>query len=450
MPVVVPRSAWLPRGDTLPTAEWRRRHRILAVVVVAHVPALLAVGLAEGRGPVLAGGAALLPLLPLLLARVSPRRGWGALCTALALLTCSLMLVELSGGAAEADFHSFFAVALIALYQDWLISALAVGVVGLEHVGGPWLGRSSVHVGAVLATTAALLLFWHAAETARAREEAYRRRLMEGQDSVVGQLARAERMREDLLATATHEYRTPLTVIRSAAQLLQRKGDRLSAEQRDLLLDGLLRHADRLQRLVENTLAASGVPRVTCLEPVVLLDVLEQVVDVVREARPRGRQSPEVQLLVDPGVVVQADTASLRQALANLVDNGVVHARPRGVVLVTASVEREPVGEADVAVLVVANEPREDLPPDPTGLFRPWVRGDSSATRSSEGAGLGLYVARRLLEGTGASCTLDQAEGWVRAEVRLPLGAGPGLVDPGRGGQEASAATAGPLVGAPA
>jgi len=412
--------SWLPSGDRLPAAEWASRHRLLCWLLLLHVPAIAACALATGHS-VGSGVAWALPPLALLgLARLVPsRRRPAGLAVALGLLAASALLVHLAQGRTDLRFHYVVAVTLVALYQDWAVFGLALAVVGgqdaVSAAAGSPLPWGPARVLFLLALCVALTLFWHANSSAGQREEAYRRRLLEGQDSVVAQLESAERLRRDLVATVSHEYRTPLTAIRGAAQLLRTRGDRLTDQQEKQILDGLLRHTDRLQRLVENMLVASGAIRpARCNSPCRLGDVVAAAVTAVADGRPVGGGATRVHSLVTDDLWVAADPAALDQALANLVDNAVVHARPGSEVLATAS------REEDGVVLVVANEPRRRLPEDTATLFDAFACGDSSATRETQGAGLGLFTARRLLEACGGTLRLDQEEGWVRAEARLP------------------------------
>ncbi|MEA2321008.1 MAG: hypothetical protein QOD81_858 [Solirubrobacteraceae bacterium] len=118
----------------LPDHLWRKRHRAIVAVLLAHVPGLLAFGLAQGYafghllldvGPVIALGAiAAAPRVP------ARGRMVGA---SLGLVTCSAMLVHLWGGAIEAHFHFFVVIGLLTLYQDWLPFLVAIAYVVLHH-----------------------------------------------------------------------------------------------------------------------------------------------------------------------------------------------------------------------------------------------------------------------------------------------------------------------------
>ena len=71
------------------------------------------------------------------------------------------------------------------------------------------------------------------------------------------QLRRLEATREDLLATISHEFRTPLTAIQGAALTLRKHGDRLDRPEPTAILDAVIANAERLGRLLENMLTAA-------------------------------------------------------------------------------------------------------------------------------------------------------------------------------------------------
>jgi signal transduction histidine kinase len=126
---------FLPRGDTLPDAVWKKRHRFLVGLLAAHVLALPIFAMAMGFSVVdsiLAGG-----LLPGTLALAGflisgPRKVCAGLVS-LGLLSCSALLVYFSGGYIEAHFHFFIVIVILGLYEDWLPFALALVFVELHH-----------------------------------------------------------------------------------------------------------------------------------------------------------------------------------------------------------------------------------------------------------------------------------------------------------------------------
>jgi PAS domain S-box-containing protein len=186
----VPSTRRLPHGARLPLEEWRTRHRILATVIAVHLPALWVYALLTGHG-VAHATASLLPVAALL-----GVAGWGrgrrvrSLAAATGLLSCSAAAVHLSDGLVEAHFHYFVAVALVALYEEWLVYVVAIGFVVLQHGimgslepghvfghpdGNPWLW-TGVHTVFIAALCATQLAFWRVSTRAQERHQGTLRR----------------------------------------------------------------------------------------------------------------------------------------------------------------------------------------------------------------------------------------------------------------------------------
>src|SRR3954451_22793458 len=141
----------LPRGQTLPLEIWARRHRALALIAWAHVPALFVFGLVTHHSP----AAGLVTVLPIavfsaLAGAGSLRRRERAAMVCLALLTSSAMLVHLWHGRIEGHFHFFVMVALLATYEEWFPYLLAFLYVLVHHglMGALDAGSVYDHAGA--------------------------------------------------------------------------------------------------------------------------------------------------------------------------------------------------------------------------------------------------------------------------------------------------------------
>ncbi|HEX2233824.1 MAG TPA: hypothetical protein VHG69_10735 [Thermoleophilaceae bacterium] len=125
---------WLPRGQMLPEHIWRRRHRTIVWLLWAHVPALFAFGLAQGQPVVhllqevgLVAAAAWLAAMERCSTKVR------VIAASFGLISCSAILVHLSGGYIEAHFHFFVMIGVLTLYQDWIPFLVAIAYVVLHH-----------------------------------------------------------------------------------------------------------------------------------------------------------------------------------------------------------------------------------------------------------------------------------------------------------------------------
>ena len=435
-PSRVPASApaWLPHGALLREQDWQWRHKAVGLVIAAHIPVLAAWALLTAHSDL---WQVLLALIPLVVAARVPALGRQLRCLAgtLGLLVCSALVVHLAHESPEAHFHFFVTVAVIALYQDWALYALAILFVLLHHGGVVLLtggdgeltwALAGVHAAAVVAESAVLVMFWRAhelsrqaeesawraAERARTAAEQARVELTEGQDSVQARIEATDRIRDDLIGTVSHEFRTPLTGIRGAALTLLKRGDRLDKENRDRMLTAILDQQERLSRLLENMLLAATA---TAVDPDASTAVDAVAAEVAMLAAGQRGATP-VSVLVEPGLTARIDRQALHQVLANLVDNALQHGAPGSTPLVAGGQDEQGVW------VTVSNEGRVLDLTRKGQLFQPFTQISTGATRDREGIGVGLYVVRRLVEVYGGTVDVQSDSGWVTVEVRLSPG----------------------------
>ncbi len=124
----------LPEGGKLPEFAWEARHGGIVALLWLHVPAILLFGVAVGLHPAHVG----LETVPiasaaLLAKRLCHHRTASTVVASIGLMTCSAVLVHLSGGVIEAHFHFFVMVTIIILYQDWVPFLLSIAYVVAHH-----------------------------------------------------------------------------------------------------------------------------------------------------------------------------------------------------------------------------------------------------------------------------------------------------------------------------
>ena len=172
----------LPHGKTLPDEQWRARHRALVWLLWAHVVALPVVALLYGMSlpHALLEGAVVAVFGVVAELGLGGRRA-RALVVVFGLLTCSAVLVHITGGLIEAHFHFFVMVAALSLYEDWVPFLVAVAYVLFEHgimaafidhdavfnhPGSSWKW-AAVHSAFIAALSIACLVNWRASEAQR-------------------------------------------------------------------------------------------------------------------------------------------------------------------------------------------------------------------------------------------------------------------------------------------
>ena len=214
---------------------------------------------------------------------------------------------------------------------------------------------------------------------------------------------RLEQLKNDFVSTVSHEFRTPLTGLYGAVLTLRERGDELSAGVRAELLATLSDQVERLARLIEDLLVASGIESERLLLAEDRFDAAALTREVVEEAR-LTYETARVQLVEAEEAHVVGDPVRTRQVLENLIDNAVKYAE-RGPVRV--AVER---GEG-VVVFCVSDE-GPGIPEDrQERIFEKFYRSDVQMEGGVGGAGLGLYISRELVRRMGGRLRVESSGG---------------------------------------
>jgi signal transduction histidine kinase len=228
-----------------------------------------------------------------------------------------------------------------------------------------------------------------------------------GEDSVwVVRDATELREREALLTELSHELRTPVTVIVGYARLLlDEEVGPLNEVQRRFLQQsarGAQRLVDLIGRILEAAAHARGGVELECADAP-LGPTVAAVVELVAPLLEQKHLSLEVAL--DPTAArARFDALRVEQVLSNLIGNAIRHAPPGSTISVTSA--KRPRGFVEVAV---ADEGPGVAPGDRERIFQPYVRGGDR--RRPGGLGLGLAIAKRLVEAHGGNIGVREAAG---------------------------------------
>jgi signal transduction histidine kinase len=214
------------------------------------------------------------------------------------------------------------------------------------------------------------------------------------------------REREALLTELSHELRTPVTVIAGYARLLlSEEVGPLNEVQRRFLQQSARsaqRLVDLIGRILEAAAHARGGVELECAEAP-LRPTVAAVVDLVAPLVEQKHLTLEVTL--DPAAArARFDALRVEQVLSNLIGNAIRHAPPGSTIAVTSA--PRPRGFVEVAV---ADEGPGVAPGDRERIFQPYVRGGDR--RRPGGLGLGLAIAKRLVEAHGGSLGVREAAG---------------------------------------
>ena len=201
------------------------------------------------------------------------------------------------------------------------------------------------------------------------------------------------------MADASHELRTPVSVVRTTAQVtLARPNRSLDEYQESFAI--VAEQATRLSRLVDamfllSRAEAKGIP--LSREPLYVDDLVAECARALRIVA--DERQVVIRTCGDAEVAFSGDDTLLRQMVGNLLDNAIRYAKPEGIV--TATVRRTSAG-----VTVRITDDGEGIPSEQQGrIFERFVRFDDR----SNGAGLGLPIARWVAEAHGGTLVLDSS-----------------------------------------
>lgn len=242
-------------------------------------------------------------------------------------------------------------------------------------------------------------------------------RTYEAERRTVEELRRLSALRADFVSLVSHELRSPMAAVIGSARTLQDRWRELAPQQREAFLALIADETTRLASLVGDVLDTSRIEAGTfsySFTPVHLGDLVRETVAAVALAQEEVRVVASVR---DPLPAVQGDRERLRQVLSNLVENAVKYSPPGAEVKVTAYPH-------DSRVLVDVVDEGPGIPSEQQRLiFEKFGRAKTDGAKP--GTGLGLFIARSIVEAHGGTLEVRSSPG-VGATFTLGLPTGPG------------------------
>lgn len=235
-------------------------------------------------------------------------------------------------------------------------------------------------------------------------------------NAMAGRLEQSFQQIREFTLHASHELKTPLTVMRSQLETTISRDSSLSDSQR-AALENLHEEVVRLGKIVDGlTLLTKADAGMVALErkPVRFDEIVREAAeDAEVLAQPSGIQ---VRLTHCDSATVIGDRDRLRQVLLNLVDNAIKYNEPGGWVEISLQQDGE------FAELLVTNTGK-GIPPDLLGrVFERFARGDEAQGKAMEGCGLGLTIARWVTEAHSGLIRIASELGKTTSvAVRLPV-----------------------------
>ena len=221
---------------------------------------------------------------------------------------------------------------------------------------------------------------------------------------------RAWQQQKQFLSDASHELKTPLTVILSSAELLEQS----AAPEQKQYVDNVRAESRRMKRLVEDMLTLSRVERGGGHLPDTTADLSDAAADAALRFEPVAYEAGHtLSYDIAPGLLVRGDSGKLEQAVAVLLDNAIKYAAPGTEVRLDAARQDKN------ACLWVENQgdpiPADKLP----HIFDRFYRADESRTDGGS-FGLGLPIARAIVEAHRGTLRCDSGGHTTRFTITLP------------------------------
>jgi signal transduction histidine kinase len=199
----------------------------------------------------------------------------------------------------------------------------------------------------------------------------------------------SERMKAELVTNVSHDIKTPLTSIINYVDLLQKAENQAQAEECVQVLD---RQSQRLKKLIDDLMEMSKASTGNMPVELTTVDPVEAINQALGEFSEKLENAGLIPILTTPEkpVRMKADGRLVWRVLSNLLSNAVKYALPGTRLYIELTQEQ------DQVLLSLKNVSRDALRIDADELMERFVRGDIS--RNSEGSGLGLNIAKSLME----------------------------------------------------
>jgi PAS domain S-box-containing protein len=266
------------------------------------------------------------------------------------------------------------------------------------------------------------------------RDQTERKRLEDERRQYTEQLKQDDRRKNEFLAMLAHELRNPLAAIANAAQLAQRSEAKDHRDWANAIVDKQVRH---LARLIEDLLDVSRITRGKIELRKQRLDLIPIIDHAVNTTTPLiEERAHELTVRTPPEpLYVDADPTRMEQILVNLLSNAAKYTNSGGRVQLSAL-------RAGNEIALVVQDSGVGMTPELLArAFDLFAQGDRSVARSEGGLGIGLTLAKRLVEMHCGTITAE-SEGpgaGTRITIRLPAADAPENQAPQRSGQTQTA-----------
>lgn len=235
--------------------------------------------------------------------------------------------------------------------------------------------------------------------------------LTESFNVMLKNLEDAFQQQERFMANAAHEFRTPLTILKTNLEVL-RDDPSATLEDYRQLLNIFEKTLKRMNHLVNEllVLAKNNDPDKAVIE---VGFIIRKVVNELNALA--STQTISIETHIQPDIEIYGNELLIQRAISNLVENAIMYNRPQGKVIITCTSQE---GECVISIMDTGDEIDEKHIPL---LFEPFYRTSEGRTKNKSGTGLGLSITLSIIkkhEGTIEYCREQTTKGFI---VRLPV-----------------------------
>ena len=243
--------------------------------------------------------------------------------------------------------------------------------------------------------------------------------LVKSFNQMTEQLDEAFAMQRRFSASAAHELRTPITVLRTKLDVFKKK--KREQHEYDELVDTMETYIDRLSSIITDLLEFAETSELGEAEDVSLDSVIKTVVDDLESVAQNNMINMQIDIQPKAqseaqAFIVKGNTNLLYRALYNLVENAIRYNNEEGSVSITLETRGQE------GVIIIADTGVGIAPEQRELVFEPFYRVNKSRSREFGGAGIGLSLVKTILKRHGASITVSEnnPQGSVFT-IRIPL-----------------------------
>jgi len=219
------------------------------------------------------------------------------------------------------------------------------------------------------------------------------------------QLRIIDQRKSEFVSIVSHQLRTPITAIKGYASLLLEKSYGELTEEQRLPAEKIFISAERLATMVTEFLDISKIEQGTMVYTFLPVDVRTMLTELQEEFIKKAEEKGLTLKFIDPGAgsfVVTADEGKIRQCFSNIIDNSIKYTPKGGI---TISIEKD--GIKGTILCRIKDTGIGLSQEDIHHLFGKFTRGTEGQRHNTEGSGIGLYVAKKMIEAQHGNIWID-------------------------------------------